>query len=603
MLAHFLETLLVSLVNGARDRHERAKPGPSEQVPADGEVLVGHTRPDTLQIGRGIRPEAVCLSTEARRRHLYVLGATGTGKTNLLLRLIESDLAARRSLCVIDLRGDLVDRILLRLARTETADTIGKRLLLLDLRDQEHVVGFNPLLGAGETYSRAFHLLGVLRQQAESWGIQLEETLRNSLIALSDAGWSLLEIEPLLSNPAFRASVLAQVTDSYVRAFFARYGEMSEEKQVTWRLPVLNKVTPLLAIPQLRLMFGQRQSFAFGPLLDTEPGRIILVSLAIDRLHQAAYLVGGLFVSAFQTAIMARQSLPEKLRIPVHFYIDEFETMATSQFEAIVAEGRRFGLGLTLSHQNLSQLPASLRDVLLNNVHTQFYFQTGAGDAAILAREIADAQPRDDMRTLLLTQGVGEAFLVRRGEPGARLKVLHSPDPKVSQEAVQALRAASFAAYARPRQELEREMAAREQQMSAPPSVSLRAGRTKATKSGARKAGKAHEMEPADPDVAAPAVSARPPMPAEQNVTPTTNAAGAKPQSNKPSPATAPTPQIPKAETQQAQEPPAQDHQEPTRARPAYEIRHGKPAGQFTPRTPQPLHAPAEAGADAGNAG
>jgi len=520
-----------------------------------------------------------------------MLGATGTGKTNLLLRLIESDLAARRSLCVIDLRGDLVDRILLRLAKSETADTLRDRLLLIDLRDQEQIVGFNPLLGAGETYSRAFHLLGVLRQQAESWGIQLEETLRNSLIALAETGWSLLEIEPLLSHAGFRASVLAQVQDSYVRAFFARYNDLSEEKQVTWRLPVLNKVTPLLAIPQLRLMFGQRQSFDFAPLLNEAPGRIILVSLAIDRLHQAAYLVGGLFVSAFQTAIMARQSLPEAARIPVHFYIDEFETMATEQFEAIVAEGRRFGLGLTLSHQNLSQLPARLRDVLLNNVHTQFYFQTGAGDAAILAREIADAKPGADMRTLLLTQGVGESFLLRRGQSGVRVKILHSPDPKVSTDSVQALRQASQAVYARPRQEMEREMQARAAHILLLPSMSLRTGRTKSDRASARKPEQPTETLPAETDApcTAHAVEDMDDSYAE-NASPIQNFPDASQQKM--------PVRSPEAVGKPSPEAGAHENQEYRDAKPIYEIRHRKPAGQFKPHAARPLCAPADTGGD-----
>jgi len=470
-LIQIIEHLLTHAANRAPERRPRQHPpveAPQPELPPD-HVVLGHLIPAA--------PEVVALSPAARLRHLYVLGATGTGKTNLLLRLIDSDIRANRAFCVLDLRGDLIDRILTRLARAE-AD-LGKtaeRLLLLDLRQEEHIVGFNPLAlhplgGGGDAHSRAFHILGVLRQQADSWGIQLEETLRNSLIALAETGWSLLEIEPLLSHAPFREQVLAGVSDDHVRAFFTRYGRLSEDKQVGWRLPVLNKVTPLLALPQLRRTFGQCQALDFRSLLDGTPGQIILISLAVDRLHGAAHLAGGLLVSALQTAIMARVDQPEGERVPVHLYLDEFETMmtgtaATEQFQQIVAEGRRFGLGLCLSHQNLGQLPAALRQILLNNVHTQLYFQTGAGDAADLAREIVGTHTLEEVRQTLMTQGVGEAYLVRRGQPARRIRVPYSREPGSDPARAQALRDAALTRWGQPKAKIERELAERRRSYS-----------------------------------------------------------------------------------------------------------------------------------------
>lgn len=459
MLARLIEHSLAHAINHSRSglsalarRHQRPAQPPSHHV------VLGQTIPC---LSHEIA-QFVSLSPEERRRHMYLIGATGTGKTNLILRLIESDIVQRRSFCVIDLRGDLVDRILLRLAATETPESLGRRLLLVDLRHQDQIVGFNPLIGHGDTYSRAMHLLEVVSRQSPSWGVQLEETLRNALIALAESGWSLLEIEPLLSNRAFRAEVIKRLSDPYVKSFFQRYDLLSDDKQMSWRLPVLNKVTPLLSIPILRLMFGQRTSFSFSDLFDRQAGTIVLVSLAVDRLHQAAHLVGGLLVSSFQSAIMARTDQPERLRQQTHLYVDEFETMATERFEAIVSEGRRFGLGLCLSHQNLSQVPNNLRQVIRNNVHTQVFFQTGALDAAELATEIASAERREAVRAALMSQGVGEAFLVQRAKPSRRVRVFHSVDPAAELAAVTAIRTAAFQAHARPRLDLERELAQRE---------------------------------------------------------------------------------------------------------------------------------------------
>lgn len=128
------------------------------------------------------------------------------------------------------------------------------------------------------------------------------------------------------------------MSDPYVRAFFARFDQLGEDRQVTWRLPVLNKVTltTLLPIPQVKRMLPERHpTFSFGQLLDHTSGAILLISLGVDRLHGAAHL----------NAVLSRVHQPESARVPVHLYIDEFETVGTDCFEAIIPEGRRFELG------------------------------------------------------------------------------------------------------------------------------------------------------------------------------------------------------------------------------------------------------------------
>ena len=463
MLTRLIEYFLIGALNktiGHSPKSDVEEPSPA--LPSD-HAVIGHLIGEEGKVTK----QEVALSPAARMRHLYLLGATGTGKTNLLLRLIESDIANARAFCVIDLRGDLVDRIMLRLAAYGPPEAWRERLLLMDLRESDHIVGFNPLLGETDVYSRALHLLSVLKYQSDSWGVQLEETLRNCLLALAETGWSLLEIEPLLTNVSFRAALMENVTDSRVRSFFERFEALSFANQTTWTLAVLNKITPLLSVPAMRLTFGQQRSFSFRHLMDDQPGMIVLISLAVDRLHDAARLAGGLLVSGFQSAIMSRADVPESSRVPAHLYVDEFECMASDRFEAIVAEGRRFGLGLTLSHQNISQLSTGLRNVLRNNVHTQIYFQTGALDAAELVKEIGGAD-NEEIRSTLISQGIGQAYLVRRGQPSVRVQASHCPDPRVSAAKVAAVRAASLATYARPRSEVETEIAERERTYSAP---------------------------------------------------------------------------------------------------------------------------------------
>ena len=471
MLIRSLEYLLINILNGAKRRgqqHQLQEGTGDISMPPDFTVL-GHLI-GTEQSNSGDQTMrqlsdagVVTLSPEARLRHLYLLGATGTGKTNLLLRLIESDVKNQRAFCVIDLRGDLVDRILSRLSTAAPSDHWNQRLLLVDLRDSSYHVGFNPLAGDGDAYTRALLMLSVIKKQSDSWGVQLEDTLRYSFMALAETGWSLLEVRPLLTNTAFRRQIIETVQDSQVRAYLEEFGQLSVAERNSRSGAALNKISPLLSVPTLRLMFGQRKGFSFSELLDRQPGMIILVALGVDRLHDAARLTGGLVISSFQSAIMARVDQPEAKRVPTHLYVDEFECMASDKFEEIVAEGRRFRVGLTLSHQNLSQLPLNLRHVIRNNVHTQVFFQTGALDAGELAKEIGHGQGSADIRAALVSLGVGEAFLVRRGQDAVRMRTLRSDDPKPSNQQLQALRAASLGAFARPHAKVEEELRAREE--------------------------------------------------------------------------------------------------------------------------------------------
>jgi hypothetical protein len=450
MLTRIIENLLVLAFNGLRDRvlRHRAK---QRTTPTENAVAVGLEKPLLSAKGHiAAEKPPVLLHLADRMRHVYLIGATGSGKTNFLMNLIQGDISCGHTICVLDLRGDLVDRILLRLAASGPSEVIGQRLLLFDLRDDKFVIPFNPLLGEGDIYNRALYTLEILQKQASSWGVQLEETLRNSLIALTEGGWSLAEIEPLLCNSIFRAKVVQGVSDQSVQSFFERYNRLSEDKQNDWRLPVLNKVTPFLAIPKLRAVLGQKATLPLSRLLNEQRGSVILVSLAVDQLHQAAHLVGSLFISSLQHTIMARANMPETERWPVLLYVDEFEALATERFETIVAEGRRFGLGLCLSHQNLTQLPTTLKNTVRNNVRTQLFFQTGATDAGDLAHEIITNAPLSEVRETLMSLPVGEAFLVRRGEKPTRLRVPYAQDPKVSPAELASLRATSVSQYAQP---------------------------------------------------------------------------------------------------------------------------------------------------------
>jgi len=387
---------------------------------------------DELGLGRVLDSgEPVSFPVSDLARHTYLLGSTGCGKTSLILRLLERDIDAGHTVAVVDLRGDLVTGVLGLCLRLGVAP---ERVTLLDLRARDRVQGFNPLSGAGEPYIRALHVLGVIAEEAESWGVQLEETLRNALLLLAISGGRLTDLESVFFDPAFRSRCLAKADDESVLGFWERYSVLSEEKKRAWATPVLNKVTSLLAVPVLRRVLGHTANLDLGEVMSAK-GQVLLVSLAVDELQRSSRMLGSLVVSAISREMMARVNVPEKARNPVRLYVDEFENMASESFEGLIAEGRRFGLTLVLSHQTLSQLPSRLRSVVRNNVGLQVLFQCGFEDAQSLRRELPSELDLEDLRSL----AVGQAAVMRR-DGTAELVQFAAPAKPASPRAVEAYR-------------------------------------------------------------------------------------------------------------------------------------------------------------------
>ncbi len=500
MLTQFLELLIITFINGvARLRQGGRKPPtidtkpPADQIP-EGHVFLGTTIPLTLVSAR-VEPDedddeeededassdtptigapctrlgqTVTLSPDDTFRHVLTLGATGSGKSVFCTLILRQLIAASRGICIIDPFGDYVDAILNHLAVRYPLQAITGRLALLDFRytDQEHISCLNPLAGQGDAFSRALRLLEAIRRQHEDGlGVTIDETLRNSFIALAEAGdGTLLDLEPLLTVSAYRAKVLSRVMDSQVRAFFRRYDALSDERQAATAAAVLNKTTAITSNPALRLIFSQpKPAFDLHQLLDETPGAIVLVALAADQLPgRASYLIGSMFLALIEGVVLGRAHRKPEERLPVEVLCDEFGAVVTPQFEMLAAQGRRLKCGLILALQNLAQMPPSLRAGLRNNTGTKALFATGSVDAAELIADIATGETREAVRQTLLRQAPGQAFIVRRGKSACRIQVPFDEDPPADPAAVAALRAQALRTYGCPRTDVEQELAARE---------------------------------------------------------------------------------------------------------------------------------------------
>jgi hypothetical protein len=356
----------------------------------------------------------VSITPHELRTHTLVIGSTGSGKTVALQHLIAQDLARGHSVAVLDMRGDLKNAVVELCSRRVPRDLVK----VLDLREKARPLGFNPIRGAGEPYFRALHALDVIATQAESWGVQLAETMRNAFLLLAETTRPLTELERLFYDEAYRRMRIDEARSESLVTFWTRFDEQPPDAQARLAGPVLNKVSPLMATPTLRKILGHATPLDLAKHYDTS-GSVMAVSLAVDELHSAGKMVGNMFLSSTCREIFARVDQPESERNPVRLYVDEFENFGMSDFEGILAEGRRFKLSLVLAHQTLAQLTPRMRSMVLNNVGVKIAFRCGREDASILCKDIfgdAKAYP-------LCDQKVGHALLWRRDQGAIPIEV------------------------------------------------------------------------------------------------------------------------------------------------------------------------------------
>jgi GTPase SAR1 family protein len=386
--------------------------------------------PQELLLGARITGDFVMLDPDTRRRHLYVVGQTGTGKSTLLLNLIAQDLAAGQGLALLDPHGDLAEAVLLHVPKNRSND-----LVYVNPADSDRPIGFNPLSRVPDDLKPivADGVVSAFRHVwPESWGPRLDYILTNAVRALLDIpGGTLLMLPRLLIDDAFRVQVVdAHVGDPVVRAFwlneYAGYGDRFRAEAIS---PIQNKIGKALIEPRLRNMLAQPSStITLRRLMDE--GAIVICNLAKGRLGEGtSHLLGALLTTTIAQAAMSRADIPAVERRVFHLYADEFQSFATDSFSLILSEARKYGLTLTVAHQYLEQLPEQLRAAVFGNVGSMLACRTGASDAPVIAEQIglggADALldlPNHTAWAKLLTGGVPSSAL--------RLDLFDAPLPR-----------------------------------------------------------------------------------------------------------------------------------------------------------------------------
>jgi len=321
--------------------------------------------------------------------HFYIVGASGSGKTKFMQYLIKQDIANQNGFGVIDPHGDLIEDIKGWLYLESTKD-LQKDVVLLDPADSKKTAVFNPIEQIeGETAGDQAGKLMIAFDKIwhEFFGPRMENILRNSLIALCEAGLTIAEVPLLLMNADFRQKVLEKVEEPNCRRYFLQEFEtLSSHTRREYTESTLNKINALLSRERIRqILSARKSSFDLREIMDKQ--KILLVNLNKGRLGDTGDLLGSLLMSRIQMAAFSRTDMPERKRTPFYLYIDEFQNFASENFISVLSEARKYGLSLILAHQNLAQLPRSLQSSIITNCGVQTYFRLSRTDADILARE------------------------------------------------------------------------------------------------------------------------------------------------------------------------------------------------------------------------
>ena len=367
-----------------------------------------------------------------RRRHVYILGKSGVGKSKLLELLVRQDIAYGHGICFIDPHGDVIEEILNFIPENRIDDVV-----LIDPSDVDWPVSFNPLekVPPELRHQMTQGLIEVMEKQfGANWTPRLEHVFRFTTLALLDYPDATMRgMISMLTDRPYRQKVIEYITDDMVKRFFAvEFADWSEKFDTDAIIPLVNKLGQFLSMPMLRNIFAQKENkIDFEDIMNSK--KILLINLSKGRLgEENSSFFGSMFITKIKQAGMKRAELPEDKRIDFYFYVDEFHNLVTASFMNLFSEARKYGLNLTVAHQYMGQLIPAVLDTVLGNVATFILFRIGGDDAAKMETEMTPVFKAKDMINL----GTQEFYIKETidGETydpfsAETLKVLPSPHP------------------------------------------------------------------------------------------------------------------------------------------------------------------------------
>lgn len=371
------------------------------------------------------REKVFGIKKDDRRRHVYVIGKTGMGKTTLIENMVYSDIVAGNGVCYVDPHGDTAEKMLEWIPTNRINDVI-----YFNPADLDFPISFNVLEKVSPEHRHLISsgLIGVFKKLwADSWGPRLEYILRNAILALLEYPDStLLGINRLLVDKDYRRKVVDKISDPVVRSFwvdeFPRWNERVLQEVIS---PIQNKVGQFLSTSLIRNVVGQvKSSIDLRQIMDDK--KILIMNLSKGRIGEdASHLLGAMMITKIQLAAMSRVNIKEEDRNDFYLYVDEFQNFTTESFADILSEARKYRLNLIIAHQYIEQLGEVVQPAVFGNVGTLICFRVGAADAEFLEKEFIPDLTQEDLVNLpkfhiylkLMIDGVASEPFSAKGMP------------------------------------------------------------------------------------------------------------------------------------------------------------------------------------------
>ncbi|MFH1182915.1 MAG: CxxC-x17-CxxC domain-containing protein [Candidatus Moraniibacteriota bacterium] len=394
------------------------------------------------------------IKLDDRRRHMYIIGKTGMGKSVLLKNLAIQDIQRGRGVAFVDPHGDSAEEILQFVPKSRINDVV-----YFNPADLANPIAFNILEAVDEDHKHliASGMMGVFKKiWPDVWSPRMEYILNNTILALLDyPGSTMLGLNRMMADQDFRREVISKVRDPIVRSFWLEeFGKWDQRFAREATAAIQNKVGQFISTPIVRHIVGQTTStINMREIMDE--GKILIVNLAKGRIgEEAMALLGGMVVTRLYLAAMERVDVAESTRRDFFLYVDEFQNFATESFASILSEARKYRLSLIVAHQYITQLTEEVRDAVFGNVGSLLAFRVGAADAEFMEKEFEPMVMMNDLINLpkyqiylkLMIDGVtGNAFSAKALPP--------FPEPMASyaDKVIQV----SQERYGRPRKEVE----------------------------------------------------------------------------------------------------------------------------------------------------
>ena len=411
---------------------------------------------------RGVKKD-IYLDDDNRRRHMYVIGQTGMGKSVFLENIAYQDMVAGRGFAFIDPHGDAVEALLQRVPQDRIDDVI-----YFDPADIEHPVGMNMFEFTDPDQKDFIVQEGINMLQSlfdptnqGFFGPRGQHMFRNAaLLLMSDPnGATFVDIPQCFTDPEFVKSKLKYVTDKAVFDYWTKEFPASQKSNdagevITW---FTSKWGPFLSNTIMRNILGQTKSgFNIREIMDNK--KIFLVNLSKGRLGDInANLLGMIFVMKFQQAAMSRADTPEDQRQDFCLYVDEFQNFATDSFESILSEARKYRLNLIVANQFMTQLTDKIREALLGNVGTIICGRVGVTDADLMVKAFSPTFTAEDLTKTPNHAAICKVMMF--GMPSAAFTMnLPRPMGEPSEELMIRLKEYTAAKYGKSRAEVEKEI-------------------------------------------------------------------------------------------------------------------------------------------------